>query len=69
MIFPWHNIGWGLAGQSSSGVKGVWDEIFFKNSANRSIMSPLSVAIVCLGGGGGGGGVGGCGVVLKSSKY
>ena len=40
----------GLAGQSGEGDKGVREEnIFCKNSANRSIMSALLVAIVCFG--------------------
>ena len=40
----------GLAGQSRGGDKGVLEEnIFYKNSANRSIMSALLVAIVCFG--------------------
>ena len=40
----------GLAGQSRRGDKGVQEEtIFCKNSANRSIMSALLVAIVCFG--------------------
>ena len=40
----------GLAGQSHRGDKGVReDNIFCKNSAKRSIMSALLVAIVCFG--------------------
>ena len=40
----------GLAGQSDRGDKRVQEEnIFCKNSANRSIMSALLVAIVCFG--------------------
>ena len=38
----------GLAGQSRGGDKGMQEKnIFCKNSANRSIMSALLVAIVC----------------------
>ena len=40
----------GLAEQSRVGDKGVREEnMFCKNSANRSIMSGLLVAIVCFG--------------------
>ena len=40
----------GLAGQSRGGDKGVREEnMFCKNSANRSIMSALLVVIVCFG--------------------
>ena len=40
----------GLAGQSRREDKGVLEEnIFYKNRANRSIMSALLVAIVCFG--------------------
>ena len=39
----------GLAGQSRGGDKGVRENMFCKNSANRSIMRALLVDIVCFG--------------------